>query len=281
MEIGEVGLEVHRVVLPGQADRPPAPRPSSGSRNARPQDVEADVVQERRELLLPVPGDRLPYAVLRLGHGCPAPGPDRALQSRLPLDPAPWLPRLRGGHAALFAGFPATTGGSDFSGPCIIGYGLRPSRRGPGIGARDGLGDLRFPRGRLARMPGSSDDAEPAPPLAITRRPVWPSAHAQPSAPRTVLLIAARWLACALPCQRFAPGLADRARMARGRCGSLLLHRRGLAPPTSRRSPGARLNYSPERRSIAAVSPADLETSGLGRRAAPRLPQGRGCRRPP
>ena len=28
-------------------------------------------------------------------------------------------------------------------------------------------------------------------------------------------------------------------RMTRGRCGSLLLHRRGLAPPTSCRSPGA------------------------------------------
>ena len=40
------------------------------------------------------------------------------------------------------------------------------------------------------------------------------------------------------------------------------------------------LNYSPERRSIAAVSPADLETSGLGRRAAPRLRSGRACRRP-
>jgi len=30
-------------------------------------------------------------------------------------------------------------------------------------------------------------------------------------------------------------------RTARGRCGSLLLHRSGLAPPTPCRSPGARL----------------------------------------
>src|SRR3982074_2393564 len=31
----------------------------------------------------------------------------------------------------------------------------------------------------------------------------------------------------------------DRPRMTRGRCGSLLLHRSGLAPPTPCRSPGA------------------------------------------
>jgi hypothetical protein len=31
----------------------------------------------------------------------------------------------------------------------------------------------------------------------------------------------------------------DRTRMTRGRCGSLRLHRNGLAPSTFRRSPGA------------------------------------------
>src|SRR5271166_6654384 len=49
--------------------------------------------------------------------------------------------------------------------------------------------------------------------------------------------IAAQWLACALPCRRFTAGLA--ASTARGRCGSLLLHRVGLSPTTSRQSPGA------------------------------------------
>src|SRR2546421_9349807 len=47
---------------------------------------------------------------------------------------------------------------------------------------------------------------------------------------------AAQWLAYALPCQRFA-----NLRMTRGRCGSLLVHRDGLAPSTpcrsSRRTP--------------------------------------------
>jgi hypothetical protein len=35
------------------------------------------------------------------------------------------------GCSALFAGFTATMTGSDFSGPCITGYGSSPSRCGP------------------------------------------------------------------------------------------------------------------------------------------------------
>ena len=50
---------------------------------------------------------------------------------------------------------------------------------------------------------------------------------------------AAQWLAYTFPCRRFASGLAADPRTARGRCGSLRLHRSGLAPPTPCRSPGA------------------------------------------
>ena len=49
---------------------------------------------------------------------------------------------------------------------------------------------------------------------------------------RNIDLFAAQWLACTLPCQRFTYGLTTATRMTRGRCGSLLLHRSGLAPPT-------------------------------------------------
>jgi len=35
------------------------------------------------------------------------------------------------GHPALFADFIATMARSDFSRPCIVGYGSSPSRRGP------------------------------------------------------------------------------------------------------------------------------------------------------
>jgi len=38
----------------------------------------------------------------------------------------------------LFAGFIATMPGSDFSGPCIIGYGSSPSRCGPATARRSG-----------------------------------------------------------------------------------------------------------------------------------------------
>jgi hypothetical protein len=52
-------------------------------------------------------------------------------------------------------------------------------------------------------------------------------------------LCEAQWLACVLPYRRFAAALTgDRARL-RGRCGSLLHHRVGLAPTTRYRSPGA------------------------------------------
>jgi hypothetical protein len=53
------------------------------------------------------------------------------------------------------------------------------------------------------------------------------------------LAYAAQYLACAVPCERFTSVLAGSPCITRGRCGSLRLHRGGLPPPTSRRSPGA------------------------------------------
>src|SRR5262245_1490961 len=52
----------------------------------------------------------------------------------------PLVPALRSTDSAadcsaLFAGFPATMARSDFSGPCIIGYGSSPSRCGPATAA--------------------------------------------------------------------------------------------------------------------------------------------------
>ena len=53
------------------------------------------------------------------------------------------------------------------------------------------------------------------------------------------LSYAAQYLAYALPYQRFACGLTTTRAWLGGRCGSLRLHRDGLAPSTFRRSPGA------------------------------------------
>ena len=94
----------------------------------------------------------------------------------------------------------------------------------------------RFPGGRLLRMLGS----------ATTRGRLVSRDHDTDhlafcwteniSAPN--LSYAAQYLAYALPYQRFACSL-HRTRITRGRCGSLRLHRNGLAPSTFRRSPGA------------------------------------------
>ncbi len=57
------------------------------------------------------------------------------------------------------------------------------------------------------------------------------------------LSYAAQYLACALPCERFTSALADNPCITRGQCGSLLLHRDGLPPSTSCRSPGAPVHH--------------------------------------
>src|SRR3954462_1331318 len=145
-----------------------------------------------------------------MGHGCPAPGPDRALQSRLPLDPAPSLHRLRGGRRRLVRRLPRYYGRVRLLRP--VHHRLRPPAfpvrswdRRPGRARRS----PRFPRGGLVHMPGSlttrsraaSRDDEAA-------RVAFGIRHAL-GAPDGIT-IAARWLACAHPCRRFAPVLADR-----------------------------------------------------------------------
>src|SRR6266404_1319035 len=49
------------------------------------------------------------------------------------------------GGPALFAGFAGTISESDFFAPFIIGYGLRPSRCGPGTASQGGDEDIPVP----------------------------------------------------------------------------------------------------------------------------------------
>ena len=76
--------------------------------------------------------------------------------------------------------------------------------------------------------------------LALTRPFVLPSVYGNGVGTRDYRPFAAQWLACALPCRRFAGTLAGDRRTARGRCGSLLLHRRWTCTtyslPVSRRT---------------------------------------------
>jgi len=73
----------------------------------------------------------------------------RCVLCRLAFPSAPALRSTRSipGFPAPFAGFIATTAGSDFSCPCIVGFGSSPSRRGPG-GPTSARSDTRPPRFR-------------------------------------------------------------------------------------------------------------------------------------
>ncbi len=156
-----------------------------------------------------------------------------------PLVPALGSTGSAAGFPALFAGFTATMAESDFSGLCIGGYGSSPSRHGPS-----------GPPGRwpIQRSPGSRTRsvrtcqglrprrAEQA--LALARLLMLPSAQLTASAPRKSFFRGSMAGLCnPLPTLRRHP--RGCLRKARGRCGSLLLHRSGLAPLTPCRSPGA------------------------------------------
>ena len=95
----------------------------------------------------------------------------------------------------------------------------------------------RFPCKRLLRMPGSTTTRGQHVSCDIDTGCVAFCWTENISAPN--LSYAAQYLACALPCERFTSALADNPCITRGRYGSLLLHRDGLPPSTSCRSPGA------------------------------------------
>src|ERR1019366_6739280 len=133
--------------------------------------------------------------------------------------------------SALFVGFAATTTESDFSGSFITGYDSSSSRCGPAV-------SIRRPN---ARPPGSRAKSfhncqglrprQAGRTLALTRPSMLPSVKMNTSAPGTFSFRGSMAGLCApLPTLRRHPRGCQRT--ARGRCGSLLLHRSGLPPPT-------------------------------------------------
>ena len=100
----------------------------------RPQNVDVDMMQERRQLALPV----LLMTASRM-RACACDTASRlCVRTVLCRSAFSLAPPLRStgsaaAEAALFARFRATTGRSDFSIALIVGYGLRPSRQRPGI----------------------------------------------------------------------------------------------------------------------------------------------------
>ena len=104
----------------------------------------------------------------------------------------------------------------------------------------------RFPCKRLLRMPGSTTTRGQRVSCDIDTSRVAFCGTENISTPN--LSYAAQYLACALPCERFTSALADNPCITRGQCGSLLLHRDGLPPSTSCRSPGAPVHHIKLRR---------------------------------
>ena len=121
------------------------------------QKVDLDIVQKRSQLLLLVPFNCFSYAVLRMGHSCPALRPDRVLQFRISLAPTPCLHQLRLGLHRFFAGLAGTMGESNLSLPCILAFAVRLLA----WRASSGREISRFPNRRRAYMPGSPGSAEP------------------------------------------------------------------------------------------------------------------------
>src|SRR5262245_26308032 len=180
----------------------------------------------------------LSYAIQRLGHAFPVLSPARALLCRIPLGLRPSLPGSAASCPALFVGLSATMAESDL--PCrfIIGYGSSPSRCRPGLVTAGQTQDLPVPVQRASTHARFFDHAGSSrhsrlraclnrlPPSQWCRHPGYESLRGSMAG-----------LCAPLPTLRCRPH--GRPRTAQGRCGSLLLHRIGLAPTTRCRSPGA------------------------------------------
>jgi hypothetical protein len=97
---------------------------------------------------------------------------------------------------------------SDFSRPCIIGYGSSPSRCGPAEICRTVDREIsRFPRKERLHMPGSS--TTPGRSDLAMARPKRVAFRTRNGVGTRGLAFAAQWLAYALPYRRFAAVLAD------------------------------------------------------------------------
>src|SRR5690242_12020591 len=94
VQIHEPRLKIGLVVLPCQAVDA-GRRAVLECEERDPEQIDAEMVEERSEpFLSPLPCG-LPYALQRLGHAFPVLRPARALLARVPLGPRPSLHRLR------------------------------------------------------------------------------------------------------------------------------------------------------------------------------------------
>jgi len=156
---------------------------SSSVRRSLPQDLNVDVMQERRQLVLSVPGE-----ASRM-RACARDTASRLCVRTVLCSTAfslarPFAPRLRSGEA--LCSLASRYFGRSTSPSRSLSYGLRPSQQRPGHDWRDGDGDLPVPCKRLLRMPGSTT-TRVGMCLAISTPAVLPSVGRKTSAPRLVL----------------------------------------------------------------------------------------------
>ena len=94
MQIVEPGLKIGLILGPCQTVHA-----GSGITLEReeclPEQIDAEMVEERGELLLLPQPNGFSHAVERMGHACPALRPERILLARVPLGRRPSLHRLR------------------------------------------------------------------------------------------------------------------------------------------------------------------------------------------
>ncbi len=159
--------------------------------------------------------------------------------SAFPLAPALRSTDSAANRLALFTSFAATMAESDFPRPYIIGYGSSPSRCVPAIFVVTGqTWDLPVPAQRASTHARFFDHAGPSGCSRLRTQPCClPHSQRRRHPGYESLRGSMAGLCAPLPTLRRRP--YGRLRTARGRCGSLLLHRVGLAPTTHCRSPGA------------------------------------------
>ena len=143
-------------------------------------------------------------------------------------------------RSALFVGFPATMAESDAPAPSIIGFGSSPSRCGPAPHLHTGrTWGLPVPAQRASAHARVSDHAATSRRSRSRARPYCLPLFAQRRLLGSNFFRGSMAGLCA-PLPTLRPCPRGQQRTARGRCGSLLLHRSRLALPTLCRSPGAR-----------------------------------------
>src|SRR6516225_317997 len=187
VQISEVSFKVCRIGLPRQAVHPGGCVVLEHE-ECFPEQIDAEVVEERGELLLRPSLSCLPYASERLGHTSPAQCPVCALLACVPLGPRPWLHRLRRRLPGIVRRLHGYYGGVRL--PTVVHHRLRllafPMRTGAArlMSAAGRPWDLPIPVQEASVPARVCDHAGSSGRSHMARPCLWPSTFGTVSAPR-------------------------------------------------------------------------------------------------